>query len=64
MAYSLGDLPRAKEYYKQSLSTVGQSPEVADKDVQDRILGKLTHVIQVHAHKSMPKHGTIPLKVS
>ena len=54
MAYSLGDLRRAKDYYKQSVSTVGQSPDfIGDEEVQDRILSKLTHVIQAQARKSM-----------
>ncbi|KAK3743119.1 hypothetical protein RRG08_063980 [Elysia crispata] len=54
VAYSLGDLRRAKDYYKQSVSTVGQSPDfIGDKEVQDRILSKLTHVIQAQARKSM-----------
>ncbi|RUS71788.1 hypothetical protein EGW08_020457, partial [Elysia chlorotica] len=59
VAYSLGDLQRAKEYYKQSLSSFGNSPDLtADKDVQDRILTKLTQVIQIQAKKSMVSPGS------
>ncbi|GFS03192.1 tetratricopeptide repeat protein 24-like [Elysia marginata] len=57
VSYSLGDLERSKEYYKQSLCSAGQTPDIADKDVQDRILTKLTHVIQAQTQKLTPANN-------
>ncbi|GFO36186.1 tetratricopeptide repeat protein 24-like [Plakobranchus ocellatus] len=53
VAYNQGDLRKAQEYYKQSLATVGVSEDTADKDVQDRILTKLTQIIHSQAQKSL-----------
>ncbi|CAL1540529.1 unnamed protein product [Lymnaea stagnalis] len=54
VAFNQGFKKRAQEYYKQALTVFLGSPNAKDKNIQDRILGKLTNILQIQIEKSAP----------
>lgn len=51
IAYHDKDLQRSQDYYKLALTILAKSQDAGDTTVQDRILGKLTSVIQLQSNK-------------
>ncbi|KAH9499254.1 hypothetical protein Btru_003536 [Bulinus truncatus] len=52
VAYHEGSPKKAKEYYKQALTVFLGSSEAGDRNIQDRILGKLTNILKLQIEKS------------
>lgn len=53
VAYHHGNIKHSQEYYRAALSVLAKSPDAEDTVVQDRILEKLTNVVQLQPHKPL-----------